>query len=79
MASVYTGAHVLTPPKTKSSRYEQGELSSPDRSRGEDLKAALRKQYEDVKNERVPDRLQRLIDALREAEHMAREKDKEDG
>ena len=79
MTSVYSGAHVLTPPKSKSSRFEQAELPSPDRSRGEALKAALRKQYEDVKNERVPDRLQRLIDALREAEHMAREKDKKDG
>lgn len=68
----------MTPPNAKSSRFKQGELLSSDSTRSEKLKDALRNQYANVKNERVPDRLKRLIDALREAEHMARRQEEQE-
>ena len=37
------------------------------------LAEALRQKYQDVKNEKVPDRLQRLIDALKEAERASKQ------
>ncbi|NQY96926.1 MAG: hypothetical protein HRT82_07170 [Henriciella sp.] len=36
---------------------------------------ALRKKYADIQNEPVPDRLQKMIDALKEAEKRARSGD----
>ena len=36
--------------------------------RPDDLGARLRKKYQDITDEEIPDRLQRLIDALKEAE-----------
>ena len=39
------------------------------------LAEALRRRYEDVKNEKVPDHLQRLIDALKEVERTSKQDD----
>ena len=39
------------------------------------LAEALRRRYKDVKNEKIPDRLQRLIDALKEAERASKQND----
>lgn len=38
----------------------------------ETLAAALRRKYQAVQDEKIPDRLQRLIDALKEAERSTK-------
>lgn len=77
----------MTPIRGKSSLHKQADRTdSSDETvdadadaaeRLEALKQALQEKYEDIKNERVPDRLQRLIDALREAEHLAGAQDED--
>ena len=45
-------------------------------TQGDDCLAnALRKKYQDIHHEKIPDRLQRLIDALKEAERHEKEGD----
>ena len=47
--------------------------SAPPASDSEDtLAEALRRKYQAVKDEKIPDRLQRLIDALKEAERSSK-------
>ncbi|MEO0607660.1 MAG: hypothetical protein AAFY82_05475 [Pseudomonadota bacterium] len=78
----------MTPIRGKSSLHKQADrtessvetdetVDADAAERLEALKQALQEKYEDIKNERVPDRLQRLIDALREAEHLAGAQDED--
>lgn len=64
----------LTAKRGKSSLHPQVEPSIPSDGRLEEIGDALREKYADLKEERIPDRLQRLIDALREAEHKDKNK-----
>ena len=64
----------MTAKRSNSSRPEQAERDEKQLHPSDALRDTLRKKYEDVKDECVPDKLQRLIDALREAEHMSGEK-----
>ena len=61
----------MTAKRSNSSQQEQAERGEKQLEQSDTLRDALRKKYEDIKDERVPDHLQRLIDALREAEHIA--------
>ena len=54
---------------------DSGLRPAPD-DRGDDsLANTLRKKYQDIQDEKIPDRLQRLIDALKEAERREKEGD----
>ncbi|MEL6416569.1 MAG: NepR family anti-sigma factor [Pseudomonadota bacterium] len=43
--------------------------------RDDSLGRALRKKYQDIQNEKIPDHLQKLIDALKEAERREKKGD----
>lgn len=62
-------------PRRKLPPQVSNEATEPSEQRLEAMGEALRAKYSDVKTERIPDRLQRLIDALKEAEHKASETD----
>ena len=64
----------LTAKRGKSSLHPQVEPSIPSDGRLEEIGDALREKYTDLQDEPIPDRLQRLIDALREAEQMDKTK-----
>ena len=64
----------MTAKRGKSSLHPQVERSIPSDERLEEIGDALREKYADLQDEPIPDRLQRLIDALREAEHMDKTK-----
>ncbi|MEL6724908.1 MAG: NepR family anti-sigma factor [Pseudomonadota bacterium] len=64
----------MTPKRGKSSQHPQIERSTPSEDRLGEIGDVLREKYADLQNEPIPDRLQRLIDALREAEHMDKKK-----
>lgn len=67
------GEKGLTLRRRKSSPEPQAETAETSEARLEKLGNVLRAKYDGVKTERIPDRLQRLIDALKEAEHKTSE------
>ena len=65
----------MSPRDPKSSQPEQDGLPKVGSDRLVELGDALRKQYADIQNEPVPERLQKMIEALKEAEKRARSGD----
>lgn len=65
----------MSPRDPKSSQPEQEGLPKVGEDRLVEIGDALRKKYADIQNEPVPDRLQKMIDALKEAEKRARSGD----
>jgi len=65
----------LSPRDPKSSQSEQDGLPKVGDDRLVELGDALRKQFADIQNEPVPERLQKMIEALKQAEQRARSGD----
>ncbi|MHA7899492.1 MAG: NepR family anti-sigma factor [Henriciella sp.] len=64
----------MAPKRRKSSLHPQARKPVAAANRSESVGDSLRRKYENVKAEPIPDRLQRLVDALREAEHIEKNK-----
>ena len=56
---------MLAPKRRKSSLIEHIEVHDLDEARLSELGDALREEYESVKDEPIPDRLRKLVEALR--------------
>ena len=65
----------MSPRDPKSSQPEQDGLPKVGEDRLVEIGDALRKKYTDIQNEPVPENLQKMIEALKEAEKRARSGD----
>ena len=65
----------MSPRDPKSSQPEQDGLPKVGEDRLVEIGDALRKKYADIQNEPVPENLQKMIEALKEAEKRARSGD----